>query len=284
MAGRISTPLRSLGLCMLTVAFFAPTLRSLDAQEFSPDAFNAYVERAVEEWEAVGLAVAVVKDGELLFARGYGERVLGTGEMVDEETRFSIGSTTKAMTAAALGMLVDEGKLSWDDHVVDHLPGFQLSDTWMTREITIRDLLTHRAGLGNTDFLWYENDAPRDWVVHQMRYADLAYSPRTSFIYQNLMYATAGAVVEAVSGMPWTEFVKVRIFGPLGMTETLATLSETTGQPNVARPHAIVDGERVLIENASVDPVNAAGSVWSSVEDMSRWLRMLLAEGVAADG
>jgi len=260
---------------------FAPPLR---AQAFSPDAFDAYVQQAFDDWNAVGLAVAVVKDDQLLFAKGYGETELGSGQRVDEETRFSIGSTTKAMTAAAIGMLVDEGKVAWDDPVIEHLPWFRLSDPWMTRQITLRDLLTHRAGLGNTDLLWYEHAESRTWMVEQMRYADFAYSPRSSFIYQNLMYATAGRVVEAVSGMPWTEFVEARIFEPLGMTETVALLSQTEGEPNVARPHHIVDGERVVIENASVDPVDAAGSVWSSVEDMSRWLRMLLADGVAPDG
>lgn len=253
-------------------------------QSFPADAFDAYVGQAFEDWNAVGLAVAVVEEGELVFARGYGELELGSGLMVDEETRFSIGSTTKAMTAAALAMLVDEGKLEWDDPVVKHLPWFQLADPWMTREITVRDLLTHRAGLGNADFLWYEHPASRRWVVEQIRHAELAYSPRSGFIYQNIMYATAGLVVEAVSGMPWAEFVQRRIFEPLGMTESFALLAQTEGQPNVARPHHIVDGERVVIENASVDAVDAAGSVWSSVEDMSRWLRMLLAGGVAPDG
>jgi CubicO group peptidase (beta-lactamase class C family) len=279
----LPTPRRA-AIVLITMAGLGLGVRSADAQKFDADLFHAYVEQAVMEWEAVGLAVAVVKDGELIFARGYGERELGSGETVDEETRFAIGSTTKAMTVAALGMLVDEGKVHWDDPVVEHLPGFQLSDPWMTREITIRDILTHRAGLGGADFLWYGNDVPREWIVRQIRHAELAYSPRSSFIYQNIMYATAGAVVEAVSGMPWAEFVKARIFTPLQMSESFAHLSETVGQPNVARPHDVVDGERVLIENASVDPVDAAGSVWSSVEDMSRWLRMLLAGGVAPDG
>ncbi len=278
-----SSPSRALPLVALLVAglVLAPEVR---AQAFDADAFDAYVADAFDDWNAVGLAVAVVKDDRLLFAKGYGETELGSGHGVDEETRFSIGSTTKAMTAAAIGMLVDEGKVAWDDPVIEHLPWFRLSDPWMTRQITLRDLLTHRAGLGNTDLLWYEHAESREWMVRQMRHADFAYSPRSSFIYQNLMYATAGRVIEAVSGMPWADFIESRIFEPLGMTESFALLEQTEGEPNVARPHHIVDGERVVIENASVDPVDAAGSVWSSVEDMSRWLRMLLADGVAPDG
>jgi len=246
--------------------------------------FDTYVEDAVADWDAVGLAVAVVKDGALVFARGYGVRDLEAGGAVDADTRFSIGSTTKAMTAAAIGMLVDEGALDWDDRVIDHLPDFRLSDPWLTREITIRDLLTHRAGLGNTDHLWYEVETTRGEVLERFAFAPVAYSPRSSFIYQNVMYATAGAVVEAVSGMPWADFVQERIFDPLGMDGTRSLLSRVEGEPNVAHPHDRVDGERVPIENASVDPVDAAGSVWSSVADMSRWLRFLLAEGVTEDG
>ena len=269
---------------LVAVALLALVAGDASAQTFPAEDFDRYVTQAFDDWEAVGLAVAVVQDDRLVFARGYGEVELGSGERVDEETRFSIGSTTKAMTAAAIGMLVDEERVDWDDPVVDHLPWFQLSDPWMTREIRVRDLLTHRAGLGNTDLLWYENPVSRRWAVEQLRHADPAYSPRSSFIYQNLMYATAGLLVEEVSGMPWAEFVERRIFDPLQMTESFSLLSRTEGQPNVARPHDVVEGERVVIENASVDPVDAAGSVWSSVEDMSRWLRMLLADGVAPDG
>jgi CubicO group peptidase (beta-lactamase class C family) len=254
------------------------------AQDGPMEGFREYVEAAVEEWEATGLAIAVVKDGELLFADGFGVQALGGNETVDEHTRFAIGSTTKAMTAAAIGILVDEGKLEWDDAVVEHLPWFRVDDPWVTREITVRDLLTHRAGLGNADFLWYERNADPEEIVRAMALVEPAYSMRSSFIYQNIMYATAGQVVEAVSGTPWPEFVQSRIFEPLGMSETVPLLAETLGAPNVARPHDRVDGEIVPIENASVDPVAAAGSVWSSVADMSRWLRMLLDEGVAEDG
>jgi CubicO group peptidase (beta-lactamase class C family) len=253
-----------------------------DAQTL--DGFREYVEAAVLEWDATGLAVAVVKDGELLFADGFGVLRLGEPEAVDEHTRFSIGSTTKAMTAAAIGMLVDEGKLEWDDPVIELLPWFRVDDPFVTREVTVRDLLTHRAGMGNADFLWYEREGSTEDIIRKMAMVEPAYSLRSSFIYQNIMYATAGEVVEVVSGVPWTEFVRARIFEPLGMSESVPLLAETEGQLNVAHPHHRVDGVTVPIENASVDPVAAAGSVWSSVSDMSLWLRMLLSEGLAADG
>lgn len=246
--------------------------------------FDEYVHRAVEDWDVPGLAVAVVKDGELVFSQGYGVRTLAGDGRADPQTLFAIGSTTKAMTAAALGMLVDEGKISWDDPVTDHLPWFELHDPYVTREITVRDLLTHRGGLGNADFLWYERETTMEDVLHRIRYAEPAYSLRSSFIYQNIMYAAAGAVVAAVSGVSWNEFVRTRLFEPLGMTRTVTTLAEAAEQPNVASPHYRIDGVVEVIENASVDPVAPAGSVWSSVEDMSRWLRFLLAGGTTPDG
>jgi CubicO group peptidase (beta-lactamase class C family) len=188
------------------------------------------------------------------------------------------------MTVAAIGILVDEGKLDWDDPVVEHLPWFRVDDPYLSRQITVRDLLTHRAGMGNADFLWYERDATTEEIVRKMAMVEPVYPPRSSFIYQNIMYATAGLVVEAASGTPWADFVRTRIFQPLGMGESVLHVAETVGQPNVADPHERVDGRTVPIRNASVDAVDAAGSVWSSVSDMSRWLRMLLAEGVTPDG
>lgn len=274
---------RSLPACLVAGSVFL-CAGGLAGQQAPFQGLDAYAAKAVSDWGATGLALAVVKDGELVFAKGYGVRHLTDGGAVDEHTLFAIGSTTKAMTAAAMGMLVDEGKVAWDDPVTKHLPWFRLKDPYLTREITIRDLLTHRAGMGNADFLWYERDTTTREIVEKMALAEPAYSLRSSFIYQNIMYATAGEVIAAVSGMPWTEFVRTRIFRPLGMDETVPLGAETEGRTNVARPHDRVDGETVPIENASVDPIAAAGSVWSSVSDMSKWLRFLLAGGVTADG
>jgi CubicO group peptidase (beta-lactamase class C family) len=241
--------------------------------------FDAYTTQAFKDWGAVGLAVAVVKDGRVVFAKGYGVQELGKPAAVDTNTRFSIGSTTKAMTAAALGMLVDDGKVRWDDPVIKHLPWFQLYDPYVTREITVRDLLTHRAGLGSTDFLWYESDNTPEDVLRLVRYARPAYSFRSGWIYQNVMYAAAGAVVAAASGMSWEDFVRTRIFAPLDMRGSVPTLAGTRGQSNVASPHDKVKDKVQVIENASVDQVNAAGSIWSSVADMSKWMRFMIDSG-----
>ncbi|HEY7698179.1 MAG TPA: serine hydrolase, partial [Vicinamibacteria bacterium] len=245
--------------------------------------FDEYVAKGVADWQIPALAIAVVKDGEVVFAKGYGVLELGKAEAANADTLFAIGSTTKAMTAAALGMLVDEGKLGWEDPVTKHLPWFQLRDPVVTREVTVRDLLTHRAGLPNADFLWYGRDnAPRD-ILFRMRYLPQETSLRSHFTYQNVMYAAAGAVVAEVSGMPWVDFVRSRILEPLGMSRTVTTLAATAGKGNVASPHFTLEGKVQLIENASVDGVAPAGSIWSSVSDMAKWMRFLL-EGTTPEG
>jgi len=245
--------------------------------------FDAYVAKAVQDWRTPGLAIAVVKDGRVLFSKGYGVRELGKPAPVDEHTLFAIGSTTKAMTAALVGMLVDEKKLAWDDPVVKHLPWFQMKDPYLTREITVRDLLTHRAGLGNADYLWYgQTNEPRE-ILRRVRLLDPSYSLRSSFIYQNVMYAAAGQVIAAASGMPWEEFIRTRIFAPLHMNRTVPLLSQAAAAPNVASPHDLVDDTMTVIENASVDAVRSAGSVWSSVADMAKWARFIL-DSARVDG
>ncbi len=241
--------------------------------------FDAYVAKAVADWRVPGLAIAVVKDDRLVFAHGYGVRERGKPEPVDADTLFAIGSTTKAMTAALVGMLVDEKKVAWDAPVTNYLPWFQLKDPAVTRELTVRDLLTHRAGLGNADYLWYGQHNSTDEILRRVRLIDPAYPVRSSFIYQNIMYAAAGAVIEAASGKPWAEMIRTRIFEPLGMRRTIATAATLSRQSNVASPHDLIDHEVRVIENASVDPVAAAGAVWSSVGDMSKWMQFLLNGG-----
>ena len=268
-------------LLPLTSNAQAPAPRATADPVATLDAFAA---RAARDWQVPGLALSVVKDGRVVFAKGYGVRELGRPAPADTQTLFAIGSTTKAMTAAALAMLVDEGKVRWDDPVTRYLPWFQTGDPYVTRELTVRDLLTHRGGLGNADYLWYGSEIPAAEVRRRVRFIRPAYSLRSGFIYQNIMYAVAGDVVEAASGMPWDEFVRRRIFGPLGMTRTVATLRETQTRDNVAAPHDRVDGTIRTIRNASVDPVAPAGSIWSSVADMAKWMRFVLDTARTADG
>jgi len=157
------------------------------------------VARAMKDWRVPGLAMAVAKDGQIVIERGYGVRQAGQPDAVDTHTLFAIGSTTKAMTAALVGMLVDDKLLAWDDPVVKHLPWFQLKDPAVTRELTVRDLLTHRGGLGNADYLWYGQSNSTEEILKRVRLIEPAYSVRSNFIYQNIMYAAAGAVIEAAA-------------------------------------------------------------------------------------
>jgi CubicO group peptidase (beta-lactamase class C family) len=247
----------------------------------APDlrAFDAYVEQAVRDWRVPGLAIAVVKDDSVVLAKGYGVLDVGKPERVTEHTRFAIGSTTKAMTAVAIGMLVDEGKLRFDQRVIDIIPELVLYDPYVTRELTIRDLLTHRSGLAGTDLLWAFGEMPFDEMMRRLRHVRPASSFRSQWSYQNVMYAIAGEVVARVSGTTWAEFTRARIFAPVGMTESVALVSEVRGLPNVATPHDVIRDTVRQVPMRSTDGVASAGSVYSSVADMARWMRFILDSG-----
>ena len=251
-----------LGICLcLSIAPAAGPSSPLAAGNDTRFAdLDAYTAKAAKDWKVPGLAIAVLQDGKVVLSKGYGVREAGRPEPVDEHTLFAIGSTTKAMTAALVGMLVDEKKLGWDDPVIKYLPTFQLKDPAVTRELTVRDLLTHRGGLGNADFLWYGQKNSTAEILERVRLLEPAYSLRSRFIYQNVMYAAAGQVIEAVTGRPWTEIVRTRIFEPLGMRETVATLSLVPRGANVAAPHYEIDGVVKVVENMAVDSVAPAGS------------------------
>lgn len=237
--------------------------------------FDTYIEKSRVEWQVPGLAVAVVKDGKVLLAKGYGIRQLGKPEPVNEQTLFACASTTKAMTAVCMAILVDEGKVKWDDAVSTYLPEFQLADEYVTRELKIRDLFTHNSGVGNADFLWVNMAIPTDQVLARMKLVKPSYSFRGGFIYQNIFYAAAGAVIEKISGQPWDKFVKERVFTPLSLSRTFAKRKEVT-DANRSTPHYTIDNIVTVIDPTSVDEVGAAGSVMSCAEDMGKWALCML--------
>jgi CubicO group peptidase (beta-lactamase class C family) len=240
---------------------------------------DGYVAAAVRQWNVPGLAIAVVAGDSVVFSRGYGVREVDRPEPVDTGTRFAIGSTTKAMVATALGILVDEGKVAWDEPVITYLPWFRVGDPYITREMTVRDLLTHRAGFPNIDQIWSNPGFSGEEIVRRIATLQPVYSFRSSYIYQNVMYAVAGEVIAAASGMPWDEFVRTRILLPLGMNATEPTLARLAGQQNVASPHTAAGGTIRVTRNRSVDAVGPAGSIWSSVDDMATWMRFNLNGG-----
>ncbi len=239
--------------------------------------FDKYVESARQEWKVPGMAIAIVRDGKVIMAKGYGVRELGNATPVDADTLFGAMSTTKAMTAVTLGMLVDEGRLSWDDKVIKYLPDFRVADAYVTSELRIRDLLTHNGGMGNADFLWtWTPELSTADILKRMQYARPAYPFRGGYTYQNIMYAVAGQVVEKVSGMPWERFVTERLFIPLGMKNTFASYSASSSYQNRSVSHFDIDGKITMIPEQTADPIAPAGAVWSTANDIAKWIDFML--------
>jgi len=268
----------------MLVALFLMLLAGVDllaGQGRLPPDLDRYIEEVRAEWRVVGLAVAVVKDDSVVYARGFGVRRLGEAGPVDEHSLFAIGSNTKAFTAAGVGILVGEGRMAWGDRVVDHLPVFSLFDPYVTREIRVRDLLCHRSGLPayGGDPVWYASDFGRDEVLRRVRYLEPSSSFRSQFAYQNIMFLAAGEVTEAVAGVSWDEWIATRILRPLGMTRSNTSHDDLATASNVAMPHAMVNDEVMAIPYRDIDNVAPAGSIHSSAQDMTRWLRVLLGEG-----
>jgi CubicO group peptidase (beta-lactamase class C family) len=266
---------------IMVAAGLALVASSLSAQRFDQETFDAYVRRGLQALRTPGAAVAVVQDGQVLFAKGYGVRRLGDPAPIDVHTLFQIASNTKAFTTAALAMLADEGKLSWDDRVTRHLPDFQLYDPWVTRELTIRDLVTHRSGLGlgAGDLLWFHSNYSRAEIIQRIRYAKPASSFRSKYAYDNVLYLVAGEIVPAVTGTSWDEFVRERIFTPLGMTESSTGVAGLSATSNVAAPHALERGTLQVVPLDTVDNLGPGGAIVSNVTDMVKWLICRLDSG-----
>ncbi len=244
--------------------------------------FDGWVERTLETFDVPGAAVTIVKDGQVVLARGYGVRRIGDPTPVDERTRFGIASNTKAFTATALGILVEEGRLEWDGPVVDYLPWFRMWDPWVTREITVRDLLVHRSGLGlgQGDLLyWPESDISRREIVEAVRYLKPVTSFRSAYAYDNILYHVAALVIEEVSGLTWEDFVQSRIIVPIGMDDTRVTRASTLEAGNVATPHARVEGTVKPVRPLAATATNAAGGINSTATDMAKWLIVQLDSG-----
>jgi CubicO group peptidase (beta-lactamase class C family) len=272
---------RSVLFLLMMLALLSPATGGL-AEELTEAEIDALAVRAMEEFQTPGIAIGVVKNGELVYAKGHGVREIGKPDPIDPDTIFQIASLTKAFTAAAIGILVDEGKLDWDDRVIDYLPEFRMYDPWVTRELTIRDLLTHRSGLplGAGDLLfWPRSKTTRAEVVRAMRHLKPETSFRTAYAYDNLLYVVAGEVVSTVSGVAWEDFVEERIMQPLAMSECRSLPDRVEGNPNRAIPHVVVDGELQTTFFSSGGPTAAAGAINCNVSGLARWAAMLLAGG-----
>jgi CubicO group peptidase (beta-lactamase class C family) len=238
-----------------------------------------YITSAMKQWQVPGLAVAVVKNDKVVLSKGYGVRRLGETAPVDDQTIFAIGSITKSFTAGALGLLVDEGKIKWDDPVSKHMPRFQLHDAYSNKEMTIRDLLCHRGGMARHDLLWYGSSFGRDKVLESLRHVKPDWSFRSKFGYQNIMFLAAGEVVPAVTKKSWDDFLHERIFEPLGMSHSNTTITKLSQSNNVATPHQKIEDKMECIPWRNIDNVAGAGSINSNVADMIQWVRLHLNNG-----
>lgn len=243
------------------------------------DGLDAYIEKAMREWRVPGLALGVVEGDSVVWAKGYGVRNMDIGAPVDEHTLFTIASATKAFTVASLAMLVSEGKLGWDDPVTELLPGFRLYDPYVTREITVRDLLSHRGGLPEPDRLFAASASDRDELLGRLRYLEPTFSFRSGFGYQNTMFTAAGQLIPALTDMTWDEFVQERIFRPLGMRSSNTSVPVLEPTANVATPYAVIDDTVRAIPWDYADQDAPAGAINSSIADMMQWIRLQLGRG-----
>jgi CubicO group peptidase (beta-lactamase class C family) len=266
---------------VLMLLFTLPASVELQAQQ-PPADLDQYVARAMKSFEVPGISVAIVKDGKVVLAKGYGVRKLGDSTPVDENTLFGIGSNTKAFTAAAMATLVDEGKLSWDDPVYERLKGFEMYDPYVAKEMRIRDLLCHRSGLGLGEgdlMFWPHTSFTRDEVVYRVRFLRPATSFRSHYAYNNLMFVTAGQVIAENTGRTWDDYLREKIFLPLGMNSTNTSNTAFKADGNWAYPHEKVDGKLQVIPFENLDNAGPAGSINSSVADLSKWVLLQLNHG-----
>jgi CubicO group peptidase (beta-lactamase class C family) len=259
---------------------------SAQSTSSAPADLDAYVTSSMKAFDVPGMAVAIVKDGKVVVAKGYGVRKLGDSTPVDEFTMFAIGSNTKAFTTAALATLVDEGKLSWDDPVYQRLPGFVMYDPYVSHEMTIRDLLTHRSGmgLGEGDLLfWPHTTYTREEVIYKLRFMKPQSSFRSHYAYDNLLYMTAGQIIPAVTGTSWDDYVRQRIFTPLGMQHSNVSNAAFKSGDDYAFPHSRVDGKLQVIPFGSLDNAGPAGAINSCAADMAKWVQLQLNRGKYVD-
>ena len=257
-------------------------------QPISAKQIDSLTELVLKTFNVSGIAVGVVKDGKLIHAKGYGVANLATGKKVDENTLFGVASNSKAMTAALLGQLVDEGIIKWDDKVTDYVPEFKMYDPYVTEAFTIRDLLTHRSGLGlgAGDLMMFPDgsDFTRKDIIHNLRYLKPVSAFRTKYDYDNNLYIVAGEVAERASGIKWEDLVEQKIMKPLGMKSSAASLYRLKDNSNAIRPHAPVDWKLQVLDIDWSESANAAGGIWSNITDWSKWVIAQMNHGKYGEG
>ncbi|PQB05698.1 serine hydrolase [Aureitalea marina] len=262
---------------------FSFLLAPLQAQEIHLDSLDNFLEKVRQDFEVVGLSVGIVRNDTVIYAKGFGEREIGKSAAVSKETTFGIGSISKSFTVLTLGMLVEEGKIDWDDRVVDYLPYFELYDPYVSNNMTIRDLLTHRSGLPEVSggSLWYHSDLDRVELIKGLKYLEPESGFREKPAYQNVMFVVASEIVKEVSGMSWDKFLQTRVLDPLKMDQTTSLAADREANNNLAQPHIWdEDFKKVAIVQEKGDNLAPGGFIYSSAKDMNNYMRLLLNRGV----
>lgn len=268
---------------LLTFLSFLLFATSASAQGLSEKQIDSIAEKTLKTFNVPGIAVAVVKDGKVVHSKGYGVRSIKANKKVDENTLFGVASNTKAFTAASLGVLVDQGKLEWDTKVTDIIPEFKLYDVYASREFTIRDLLSHRSGLGlgaGDLMIWPDsNSTTKNELIHNLRHLKPVSSFRSKYDYDNLLYIVAGEIVARASGMDYEDFVVEHFIQPLGMSQTAMSWYRLKDRSNIIEGHAPVNGELKTVGLSFSEVANAAGGMYSNIVDMSKWVIAQLNHG-----
>ena len=261
------------------------------AQSDLPPGLDQYIDKVLKTFEVPGLSVSIVKDGKVLLAKGYGVKKMGTDNKVDGNTLFSIASNSKAFTATALAILVEEGKLKWDDRVIQHLPWFKMADNYITTNLTVRDLLVHQSGLlaySGDLMLFPPSTFSRREILEKVQKLPLAYDFRSTYAYDNILYLACGEIVKALSGQDWEEFVKSRIFDKVGMPGSVSRYSEFSSKPNISYAHNRINGKVTFVDDYlkqnTGDASNPAGGILSNANDIANWMITQLDSGRTPTG
>ncbi len=281
----MTRPWRHVLICWIaTTATWLAAGHEVQASEDASEKLHAFIQQGVHDWTITGLAVAVVKDDQVVFRRGYGVRDVRTGNPVDENTVFQIGSCSKPLTASAVALLVQDGGIEWDAPIVEKWADFKAADPDVTKQATLRDILCHRTGVGRDEsVLYYEMPISRTELLRRLPKVKQAVPFRSGLSYSNLMYTTVDRIIDQMTGKGWDEHMSGRLFQPLGMTRTYTSMKSLARIENVAVPHVRVEHETFTTDFADQDNIGPAASICSSASDLSRWLLMMVNEGRTAD-
>lgn len=274
--------LKKYALYFLSISFF------LSNAQIEDKVLDKLIKETLTTFEVPGISVGILKDGEIVYAKGHGLRSLTTKKDMNENTLVGVASNSKGFTCFALAMLIDEGKLNWDDKVRKYIPEFQLHDPWVTEEFTVRDLVTHRSGLGlgAGDLMFFPegNDFDTADIISNVKHLQPESSFRSTFQYNNNMFIIAGEVLKRISGMTWEDFIETKIMKPVGMTNSKASYNRVKDKSNIIDAHTRADGKVIQIPHDWSETANPAGGIVSNIPDMLTWAKFLMNDGVTSEG